>query len=122
MCETHIGLTPRPCSRLQFSTVQNTQELFGPAGLAFSTIAAKRGHDVTLYDASDRIGGQFNLAKQVPGKEEFYETLRYFAHELTGPVLTHCHILVCGLLLLILFLLLFLFLSSTASDICSDPR
>lgn len=60
----------------------------GPAGLAFSTIAAKRGHDVTLYDASDRIGGQFNLAKQVPGKEEFYETLRYFAHELLDSTVT----------------------------------
>ena len=48
----------------------------GPAGLAFSTVAAGRGHEVTLYESSDRIGGQFNLAKQVPGKEEFYETLR----------------------------------------------
>jgi len=54
----------------------------GPAGLAFATVAAKRGHAVTLYEASDKIGGQFNLAKKVPGKEEFYETLRYFAHEL----------------------------------------
>ena len=55
----------------------------GPAGLAFATTAARRGHRVTLFDASDRIGGQFNLAKQVPGKEEFYETLRYFRHEIT---------------------------------------
>jgi len=54
----------------------------GPAGLAFATTAAKRGHRVTLYEASDKIGGQFNLAKMVPGKEEFYETLRYFAHEI----------------------------------------
>ena len=50
----------------------------GPAGLAFSTTAARRGHDVTLFDMSDEIGGQFNMAKQIPGKEEFYETLRYF--------------------------------------------
>lgn len=50
----------------------------GPAGLAFSTIAAERGHDVTLFDAADEVGGQFNLAKRIPGKEEFYETLRYF--------------------------------------------
>ncbi len=50
----------------------------GPAGLAFSTLAAERGHDVTLFDAAGEIGGQFNLAKRIPGKEEFYETLRYF--------------------------------------------
>lgn len=51
----------------------------GPAGLAYATIAAERGHKVTLFDAADEIGGQFNLAKRIPGKEEFYETLRYFA-------------------------------------------
>lgn len=50
----------------------------GPAGLAYATIAAERGHDVTLFDAADEIGGQFNLAKRIPGKEEFHETLRYF--------------------------------------------
>ncbi|HEX5277202.1 MAG TPA: NADPH-dependent 2,4-dienoyl-CoA reductase, partial [Fluviicoccus sp.] len=50
----------------------------GPAGLSFSTVAAERGHQVTLFDADTRIGGQFNIAKQVPGKEEFNETLRYF--------------------------------------------
>ena len=58
----------------------------GPAGLAFATIAAERGHKVTLFDATSEIGGQFNLAKRIPGKEEFYETLRYFARriETTG--------------------------------------
>ncbi len=58
----------------------------GPAGLAFATTAAGRGHRVTLFDAASEIGGQFNLAKKVPGKEEFYETLRYFRRqiELTG--------------------------------------
>ncbi len=50
----------------------------GPAGLAYATLAAERGHHVTLFDAADEIGGQFNLAKRIPGKEEFYETLRYF--------------------------------------------
>ena len=50
----------------------------GPAGLAYATTAAERGHRVTLIDAADEIGGQFNLAKLVPGKEEFYETLRYY--------------------------------------------
>ena len=54
----------------------------GPAGLAFATLAAKRGHKVTLFDAASEIGGQFNLAKRIPGKEEFYETLRYFAREI----------------------------------------
>jgi 2,4-dienoyl-CoA reductase (NADPH2) len=50
----------------------------GPAGLAFSCTAAERLHDVTLFESSDRIGGQFNLAIRIPGKEEFKETLRYF--------------------------------------------
>ncbi len=58
----------------------------GPAGLAFATTAAQRGFEVTLFDAAAEIGGQFNVAKQVPGKEEFYETLRYFKRqiEITG--------------------------------------
>jgi 2,4-dienoyl-CoA reductase (NADPH2) len=51
----------------------------GPAGLAYATIAAERGHQVTLYEAESEIGGQFNLAKLIPGKEEFHETLRYYA-------------------------------------------
>ena len=55
----------------------------GPAGLAAATTLAQRGHDVTLLDAADQIGGQFNLAKQVPGKEEFFETLRYFGQRIT---------------------------------------
>lgn len=61
----------------------------GPAGLACSTIAAERGHNVTLFDGSDEIGGQFNYAKRVPGKEEFHETLRYFQHRIleTGVTL-----------------------------------
>ncbi|AHG19717.1 2,4-dienoyl-CoA reductase [Chania multitudinisentens RB-25] len=54
----------------------------GPAGLAFATTAASRGHQVTLFDAANEIGGQFNIAKQIPGKEEFHETLRYFRRQL----------------------------------------
>lgn len=54
----------------------------GPAGMAFSTTAARRGHSVTLFDAAERIGGQLNIAVQVPGKEEFHETLRYFGRQL----------------------------------------
>jgi len=58
----------------------------GPAGLSFATTAASRGHEVTLFDSASEIGGQFNVAKQVPGKEEFFETIRYFGKqiELTG--------------------------------------
>jgi 2,4-dienoyl-CoA reductase (NADPH2) len=54
----------------------------GPAGLACATVAAERGHDVTLFDAAERIGGQFNLAKRIPGKEDFNETLRYFGRRI----------------------------------------
>lgn len=54
----------------------------GPAGLAFATNAAKRGHHITMFEKSHQIGGQFNLAKVVPGKEEFFETLRYFNRQL----------------------------------------
>ena len=58
----------------------------GPAGLAFATTAASRGHSVDLFDVAEEIGGQFNIAKRIPGKEEFYETIRYFGKqiELTG--------------------------------------
>ncbi|MFP5595334.1 FAD-dependent oxidoreductase [Kluyvera sp. 142486] len=61
----------------------------GPAGLAFAINAAARGHQVTLFDASAEIGGQFNIAKQIPGKEEFYETLRYYRRmiDVTGVTL-----------------------------------
>ncbi|NIJ27554.1 NADPH-dependent 2,4-dienoyl-CoA reductase [Brevundimonas terrae] len=70
--ETEIVITPTPAPK-SLAVVGA-----GPAGLAFATTAAERGHKVTLFDADDKIGGQFNIAKQVPGKEEFYETLRYF--------------------------------------------
>ena len=54
----------------------------GPAGLAAAVTAAERGHQVTLIDANDRVGGQFNVAKTIPGKSEFSETLRYFSTRL----------------------------------------
>lgn len=58
----------------------------GPAGLSVSTVLAERGHRVDLFEQDTEIGGQFNIAKQIPGKEEFYETLRYFDNKikLTG--------------------------------------
>ncbi len=61
----------------------------GPAGLAAATTLAERGHEVHLFEAGNGIGGQFNMAKLIPGKEEFSETLRYFTRriELTGVTL-----------------------------------
>ena len=78
-------VNPQACyeTELIFKTVATPKRLAvvgaGPAGLAFATYAASRGHDVHLFEQSNEIGGQFNYAKQVPGKEEFYETLRYYA-------------------------------------------
>ena len=54
----------------------------GPAGLACAATLAERGHAVTLFDRAEAIGGQFNMAKRIPGKEEFHETLRYFDRRL----------------------------------------
>ena len=54
----------------------------GPAGLACATVLAERGHEVELFDSAGEIGGQFNMAKRIPGKEEFHETLRYFARRI----------------------------------------
>jgi 2,4-dienoyl-CoA reductase (NADPH2) len=85
-------VNPQACyeTELIFKSVAMPKKLAvigaGPAGLAFSTYAAERGHEVHLFDQSNEIGGQFNYAKQIPGKEEFYETLRYYSRkiELTG--------------------------------------
>lgn len=85
-------VNPRACheTELNYDPTDHSKKIAvvgaGPAGLAASTIAAQRGHTVDLYEASSEIGGQFNMAKKIPGKEEFYETLRYFNRqiELTG--------------------------------------
>ncbi|HOB93944.1 MAG TPA: NADPH-dependent 2,4-dienoyl-CoA reductase [Aquabacterium sp.] len=77
-------VNPRACNEtvLNYLPVQRGKRIAvvgaGPAGLAAATVAAQRGHQVTLIDSAVEIGGQFNLAKRIPGKEEFYETLRYF--------------------------------------------
>ncbi|AML56828.1 2,4-dienoyl-CoA reductase [Serratia rubidaea] len=82
-------VNPRACreSEMPLTIAQSPKRLAvvgaGPAGLAFAVTAASRGHRVTLFDAAPVIGGQFNIAKQIPGKEEFHETLRYFQRQLT---------------------------------------
>lgn len=70
--ETTLLIRPAPAKR-RFAVIGA-----GPAGLAAATTLAERGHAVELFEAADRIGGQFNMAQRVPGKEEFAETLRYF--------------------------------------------
>lgn len=81
-------VNPRACheTELNYFPTENTKKIAvigaGPAGLAASTIAAQRGHEVTLFDSESEIGGQFNIAKQIPGKEEFYETIRYFKKQI----------------------------------------
>jgi 2,4-dienoyl-CoA reductase (NADPH2) len=81
-------LNPRACheTELNYHPASDLKSLAvvgaGPAGLAFATVAAQRGHKVTLYESADRIGGQFNMAKRIPGKEEFYESLKYYGRQL----------------------------------------
>ena len=77
-------VNPRACheTELNYTPTNKKKNIAvvgaGPAGLAASTVAAQRGHNVTLFDADSEVGGQFNIAKQIPGKEEFYETIRYY--------------------------------------------
>ncbi|MCP5265309.1 MAG: NADPH-dependent 2,4-dienoyl-CoA reductase [Burkholderiaceae bacterium] len=77
-------VNPRACNetRLNYLPTAEPRRVAivgaGPAGLAYANVAASRGHRVTLFDAAAEIGGQFNLARRIPGKEEFSETLRYF--------------------------------------------
>lgn len=92
-------VNPRACheTELEYAQVATPRRIAvvgaGPAGMAAATVAAGRGHAVTLFEAGDTIGGQFNLARRIPGKEEFSETLRYYAHEIarTGVTLKLGH-------------------------------
>ncbi len=89
---TSCLVNPRACHETKMPVVpaQTVKNLAvvgaGPAGLAFAVNAAGRGHKVTLFDAAAEIGGQFTIARQIPGKEEFNETLRYYRRmlRLTG--------------------------------------
>jgi 2,4-dienoyl-CoA reductase (NADPH2) len=85
---TSCLVNPRACHETELNYLPVTQVRkiavvgAGPAGLAAATVAAQRGHEVALFDSASEIGGQFNIAKRIPGKEEFYETLRYFGRKL----------------------------------------
>ncbi|MBB2495044.1 NADPH-dependent 2,4-dienoyl-CoA reductase [Pseudomonas sp. UL070] len=85
---TSCLVNPRACHETELNYIPTTAVKkiavvgAGPAGLSAATVAAERGHSVTLFDSASEIGGQFNVAKRVPGKEEFYETLRYFKRKL----------------------------------------
>ncbi len=85
---TSCLVNPRACHETELNYIPTTQVKkiavvgAGPAGLSAATVAAQRGHSVTLFDSAAVIGGQFNVAKLVPGKEEFFETLRYFKRKL----------------------------------------
>ncbi len=88
-------VNPRACAEteLNWSPAETPKRIAvvgaGPAGLACATVASERGHHVTLFEAADTIGGQFNLARRIPGKEEFDETVRWFGHRIedTGVAL-----------------------------------
>ncbi|MEK7487639.1 MAG: FAD-dependent oxidoreductase, partial [Planctomycetota bacterium] len=81
-------VNPRACHETKFFSLPVSKKKkiavigAGPAGLSFASNAASRGHQVTLFESAPEIGGQFNMAKRIPGKEEFHETLRYYRRQL----------------------------------------
>lgn len=88
-------VNPRACNEieLQYNLTNSKKRIAvvgsGPGGLSAATVTAERGYEVTLFEQENEIGGQFNIAKQIPGKEEFYETIRYFKKRLE---LTHVNV------------------------------
>lgn len=91
---TSCLVNPRACHETLMPVIATEQPKqlavvgAGPAGMAFALQAAQRGHQVTLYEADAQIGGQFNITRQIPGKDEFSETLRYFRHQLAAAGVT----------------------------------
>ena len=85
---TSCLVNPRACHETQLNIIPTTAKKrvavvgAGPAGLSAATTLATRGHEVSLFDSASEIGGQFNIAKQIPGKEEFSETLRYYGRQI----------------------------------------
>ncbi len=81
-------VNPMACHETEYDLSLATQKKkiavvgAGPAGIACAIYTAQRGHEVTLYESRSEIGGQFNMAKEIPGKEEFHETIRYFNYQL----------------------------------------
>jgi len=81
-------VNPRACyeTELNISPTNHKKKVAvvgaGPAGLSAATVLAERGHEVDLFDKASEIGGQFNIAKKIPGKEEFHETLRYYNNKI----------------------------------------
>lgn len=81
-------VNPRACNEteLVYQTTQQPKQIAvvgaGPAGLAFAAVAAERGHHVTLFEKGPSLGGQFNLAKEIPGKEDYHHTAQYFTYQL----------------------------------------
>lgn len=90
-------VNPKACHETEFTTTIDTSSInqksfavigAGPAGLSFAIEAAQLGNNVTVYERNHEIGGQFNIAKEIPGKEEFKETLRYFNHHIEALNIT----------------------------------
>lgn len=81
-------VNPRACNEteLVYQMTQQPKQIAvvgaGPAGLAFAAVAAERGHHVTLFEKSSSLGGQFNLAKKIPGKDDYHHTVQYFTYQL----------------------------------------
>jgi 2,4-dienoyl-CoA reductase (NADPH2) len=79
-------VNPRACYETELIFKEAVEKYCGDwcraCRFSFATYAADRGHQVTVFDAANQIGGQFNIAKTIPGKEEFYETLRYFKRKI----------------------------------------
>jgi 2,4-dienoyl-CoA reductase (NADPH2) len=81
-------VNPRACHEtiLNYNKTESPKKIAvvgaGPGGMAVASILGERGHNVVLFESSDRIGGQFNMAKEIPGKEEYAETIRYYQSQL----------------------------------------